>query len=86
MDGIGEHHKLVGLRRPKAPCSPSYADCRPKTNAAILGDTGHTKGRWCTGGIEQRRETKILNVVDVLFVQGINTGILNWLGPPWKGD
>jgi hypothetical protein len=25
----------------KAACSPSYADCRPKTNAAILWDTDH---------------------------------------------
>jgi hypothetical protein len=27
------------LRRPKATCSPSYADFRPKTNAATLWDT-----------------------------------------------
>jgi hypothetical protein len=29
------------LRRPKAACSPSYADFRPKTNGAILLDRGH---------------------------------------------
>jgi hypothetical protein len=28
--------KLARLRRPKAACSPSNADYRPKTNAAIL--------------------------------------------------
>jgi hypothetical protein len=28
---------------------PSYAHCRPKTNAAILRDTGHTKGRLVQG-------------------------------------
>jgi hypothetical protein len=61
--------KLVRLKRPKIACSPSYADYRPKTNAAILWDTGHTKGRPCTGGIEQGKETKNLNVVDVLTVQ-----------------
>jgi hypothetical protein len=30
------------LRRPKIECSSSYADCRPKTNAVILLDMGHT--------------------------------------------
>jgi hypothetical protein len=34
--------KLVRLRRLKAACSSSYVDYRPKTNAAILWDTGHT--------------------------------------------
>jgi hypothetical protein len=46
-----------------------YADCRPKTNAAILWDTGHMKGRLCKGGIEQRKETKNLYEADVLTVQ-----------------
>jgi hypothetical protein len=32
----------VRLRRPKIACSPSYADYRPKTNAVILLDMGHT--------------------------------------------
>jgi hypothetical protein len=32
---------LARLRRPKIVCSPSYADCRPETNPAILWDTGH---------------------------------------------
>jgi hypothetical protein len=39
------------------------------TNAAILWDAGHTKGRSHMGGIEQGKETKNLNVVDVLSVQ-----------------
>jgi hypothetical protein len=34
--------KLARLRRPKIACSPSYADYRPKTNAVILLDMGHT--------------------------------------------
>jgi hypothetical protein len=40
--------KLGRVRRPKAACSPSYADYRPKTNAAIYYRTwvtlrrGHT--------------------------------------------
>jgi hypothetical protein len=34
--------KLARLRRPKIICSPSYADFRPKTNAVILLDMGHT--------------------------------------------
>jgi hypothetical protein len=61
--------KLVKLRRPKIACSPSYADYRPKTNAAMLLDMGHTKGRLCKGGIGQGKETKILNVADVLTVE-----------------
>jgi hypothetical protein len=36
---------LAQFRRPEATGSPSYVVCRPKTNAAILWDTGHTKGR-----------------------------------------
>jgi hypothetical protein len=56
-------------QRPKIACSPSYVDYRPKTNAAVLWDTGHTKGRPRTGGIGQGKETKNLNVVDVLTVQ-----------------
>jgi hypothetical protein len=40
MDGTGDHH--LKLRRPKIACSPSYVDYRPKINAGILLDTGHT--------------------------------------------
>jgi hypothetical protein len=58
----------VRLRRPKDTCSPSYADCRPKTNAAILLDMSHAKGRLCTGGIGQVKETRNLNVFDVFSV------------------
>jgi hypothetical protein len=61
--------KLVRLKRTKAAYSPSYADCRPRTNAVILWDIGHTKERLCTGGIGQGKETKNLNEVDVLPVQ-----------------
>jgi hypothetical protein len=60
--------KLARLRRPKIACSPSYEDYRPKTNAVILWDTSHTKGRPSLGGIGQEKETKNLNVVDVLTV------------------
>jgi hypothetical protein len=61
--------KLARLRRPKAACSPSNADYRPKTNAAILWDMGPSKGRLCKGGIRQGKETKNLSEVDVLTVQ-----------------
>jgi hypothetical protein len=36
---------LVRLRRPIIACSSSFADYKPKTNAAILLDMIHTKGR-----------------------------------------
>jgi hypothetical protein len=36
------------LRRPKITCSPSYVDYRPKTNAVILLDIGHTLRGECT--------------------------------------
>jgi hypothetical protein len=62
--------KLARLRRAKATCSPSYADCRPKTNAAILRDEGPTKGRLHRVGIGQGIVEHInLNVVDVLKKQ-----------------
>jgi hypothetical protein len=34
--------KLARLRKPKIAYSPSYVYCRPKTNAIILLDMGHT--------------------------------------------
>jgi hypothetical protein len=46
-----------------------FADCRPETNAAILWDMGHTKGRLCKVGIGQGKKTNNLNVVDVFNVQ-----------------
>jgi hypothetical protein len=46
---ISSEVKLSRLRRPKAACSLSYVNCRPKTNAVILWDMGHTKGRLCKG-------------------------------------
>jgi hypothetical protein len=68
MDETGEHHLL---RRPKITCSPSYAEYRPKTNAVILLDMGHThtKGRLRMREIGKGKETKNLNVVDVLTVE-----------------
>jgi hypothetical protein len=61
--------KLARLRRPKVACSPSYVQYRLNTNAAILWDMGHTKGRLHLGGIRQEKETKNLNEVAVLSVQ-----------------
>jgi hypothetical protein len=61
--------KLARLRRPKATCFPSYVDYRPKTNAVILWDMIHAKGRSRLGGIRKGEEAKNLNVVDVLSVQ-----------------
>jgi hypothetical protein len=57
--------KLARLRSQKSRF-PSNADYRPKTNAAILLQTGHTKERLCKGTIGQGKETKHLNEVDVL--------------------
>jgi hypothetical protein len=42
---------------------------RPKTNAAILWDASYTKGRSHMGAIGQEKDTKNLNVVDVLCIQ-----------------
>jgi hypothetical protein len=42
---------------------------RPTTNVARLCDAGHTKGKMHTGGIGEGKETKNLNVIDVLSVQ-----------------
>jgi hypothetical protein len=39
--------KMKFVRRPKITCSPSYADYRPKTNAVILLDMGHTVREEC---------------------------------------
>jgi hypothetical protein len=61
--------KLARFRSPKATCSPSYADYRPKTNAAILWDMGHTKGTLHMGRIGQGKETKNLNLVYLLMIQ-----------------
>jgi hypothetical protein len=52
--------KLVRLRRPKITCSPSYVDYRPKANAVILLDMGHTKSR-LHGGVEKEKKTKDVN-------------------------
>jgi hypothetical protein len=49
-----------------------------KTNAEILPDMRYTKGRSWTGGIGQGKETKNLNVVDVLSVQ-------EWIEKPYTG-
>jgi hypothetical protein len=61
-------------------------DYRPPTNAAVLCDMEHTKGRLHTGVIGQGKESKNLNVVDVFHCTGMNIEILNWLGPPWEVD
>jgi hypothetical protein len=46
-------------QKAKATHSPSYADYRPKTNAAILWDTGHIKGKLCTGGKTREGNQKL---------------------------
>jgi hypothetical protein len=42
--------KIVRLRRPKIVFSPSFEDYRPKTNAVILSDMGHTQRGECARG------------------------------------
>jgi hypothetical protein len=61
----------------------SYTDYRPKTNAAISWDIGHTKGRTHTGGIGKGKENKNLNDA---YCTGMNIEILNWFGLPWEVD
>jgi hypothetical protein len=49
--------KLARLTKTKIACFPSYVDYRPKTNAAILLDMGHTlRGKMCMGGIRKGKE------------------------------
>jgi hypothetical protein len=61
-------------------------DYRPKTKAAISWDTSHNNGRPRIGGIRQGKETKNLNVFDVLaHCIGVNKIILNWPRPPKEG-
>jgi hypothetical protein len=38
------------------------------------------------GGLGQEKETKNLNLVDMLNVKGMNIEVLNSLGPPWEVD
>jgi hypothetical protein len=58
----------VRLRRPKDTCCPSRVDYHPTTNAEILWDTGHTEGVLHTGGIQQGKKTKTLNVACMLII------------------
>jgi hypothetical protein len=48
-------------QKAKVTCSPSNVNYRPKTNAAIRWNTGHTKGKLHMGGIREGKETKKLN-------------------------
>jgi hypothetical protein len=66
---LSEVSQAQKVKRPKATYFVLYGEYRPKTNAAISWDAGHTKGRLCTGWIGQEKETKNLNVVDVFNVQ-----------------
>jgi hypothetical protein len=51
--------KLARFRRPKIICSPSYVDFRPKTNAVILLEIGHTlRGKPARGEYGKGRKHK----------------------------
>jgi hypothetical protein len=63
-------------QKAKIICSPSYVDSRPKTNAEILLDMGHTL-RGDHARENSKREWN-LNVVDVLTVEEQLKVILNW--------
>jgi hypothetical protein len=52
--------KLARLRKPKITCSPSYADYRPKTNAVILLDMGHTLRETAHGRNRERERCQKL--------------------------
>jgi hypothetical protein len=52
--------RLARLRRSKIACSSSYADYRPKTNAIILLDIGHTlRGEYEQRNRERERNLKL---------------------------
>jgi hypothetical protein len=53
----------------KNTCSPSYADYTPKTNEVILLEMGpHTKEILCMSRIWKGKETKDVNVLNMLTV------------------
>jgi hypothetical protein len=52
--------EVIQVQKAITACSSSYADFRPKTNAAILWNMGHIKGRPHMGRIGQGMETKKL--------------------------
>jgi hypothetical protein len=60
--------EAIQAQKNKSHMFPSYVDYRPKTNAEILWDMHHTKGRTHMGDIGQGKETKNLNVIDVLTI------------------
>jgi hypothetical protein len=70
MDGTGKIilREVSQVQKVKS-CMFSYVEYRLKTNAAMLWDSDHTKGRPWTEAIGQGKEIKNLNVVDVLSVQ-----------------
>jgi hypothetical protein len=77
--------KLARLRKPKIASSPSYANYRPKTNAAIIGHRSHYRE---TGNrrerARERNQKLICGWCDHCI--GMNTVILNWPRPPWDED
>jgi hypothetical protein len=52
--------EVIQAQKVKSNMLSLIADYIPKTNAAILLDTDHTKGCPCTGGVGQGKETKNL--------------------------
>jgi hypothetical protein len=78
--------KLARLRRPNITCSPSHVDFRPKTNAVILLDLGHT----LRGEHVQEELGKVGNSkhesVWCAHCRGVHIVILNWQRPLWEGD
>jgi hypothetical protein len=59
MDETGEHHlkqSYPGSQGQKSHFLP-HMQIRDQTNAVILLDTGHTKGRPCMGGTGKGKET-----------------------------
>jgi hypothetical protein len=78
--------KLARLRRPKIAYSPSYADYRPKTNAVILLDMGHTlRGEW-TQEKQEKKENLKPECGWCAHCRGMNKVILISQKPLWKGD
>jgi hypothetical protein len=71
---------------PKIACSPAYVDYRPKTNAVVLLDMGHTLRGERTGRNRERKGNLKLGCGRCAHCSGVNIVILNWQRPLWEGD
>jgi hypothetical protein len=72
VDGIGEHHikqSLSGSEGQKSHVLPHLGIINLKQMQRYYWTWLHTKRKMCMGGIGKGKETKNLDVVDVLTVE-----------------